>query len=269
MERIARYSPSFLPFTVLFHLMMCLVRVIDGLFFRLKIEGREHLEGLGKGILVSNHTLLMDPAVIAHAIRPRRSYFTMLAETATIPFLGTFVRLLGGIPIPRCSASVRILEHGLAEALSALGFVHFFPEGECYRWNQAVRPFRPGAFLLALRLAVPVVPLAIVLHEQRVLGRRSIRLLGRMIRVPPRVVVVIGSPILPEPDGRGASRGDPGRSPGLRRKAEALAEAARVQVQCAIDERGGSRSLYRGPMPRLTRSAKAANAVNAAIPTGR
>ena len=173
------------------------------------------------------------------------------------------------------------LEHGLAEALSALGFVHFFPEGECYRWNQAVRPFRPGAFLLALRLQVPVVPLAIVLHEQRVLGRRSIRLLGRMVRVPPRVVVVIGSPIRPEPDGREAcgeacrgacreaSRGDAGRSPGLRRKAEALAEAARAQVQCAIDERGGSRSLYRGPMPRLTRSAEANHAVNAAIPTGR
>ena len=76
------------------------VRVVDWLLYRISIEGRENLRGLGRAILVSNHTLLLDPGLIAHAIRPRRTYFTMLEETALIPFLGTFVRLLGGVPIP-------------------------------------------------------------------------------------------------------------------------------------------------------------------------
>jgi 1-acyl-sn-glycerol-3-phosphate acyltransferase len=255
-DRIVCFFPSFLPFRLFFHLMMILVRTIDGLFLGLQVEGREHLEGLGRGIVVSNHTLLMDPAVIAHALRPRRTYFTMLEETSTIPFLGTFVRLLGGIPIPRSRAALRTLERSLREALSALGFVHFFPEGECYRWNQAVRPFRPGAFVLALRLKVPVVPVAIVLRERRLWGCRSVRLLGRRLYLPPRVVVVISPPVFPPP---GPEAGSGAR---LRAAASALSRSVRAQVQSAIDQRGGSRSLYRGPMPRIVRTVESDPVVN-------
>jgi 1-acyl-sn-glycerol-3-phosphate acyltransferase len=254
-DRIVRFSPSFLPFRVFFYLMLVLVKAIDWLVFRLRIEGREHLRGLERAVLVSNHTLLMDPAVLAHAIRPRRTYFTMLEETAMIPFLGTFVRLLGAIPIPEAPASVRMLERGFAAALSGLGFVHFFPEGELYRWNQALRPFRPGAFLIACRLKVPVLPLTIVLRERRLWGRSSFGLFGRTIHLPPRVVVVIGEPVFAAPAVR--TTGTPsGTAPGfrtsLRGTAEALGLSVRRRMQATIDAKGGARSLYRGAMPRLT-----------------
>ncbi|MBN1837604.1 MAG: 1-acyl-sn-glycerol-3-phosphate acyltransferase [Spirochaetales bacterium] len=241
-DEILRFSPSFLPFTAAYYLLLPLVMAIDRLLFRLRVIGRENLAGLRQAVLVSNHTLLMDPAVIAHAIRPRRTYFTMLEETALFPFLGTFVRLLGAIPIPERPASLRILQKNLARALDHLGFVHFFPEGECYRWSQEVRPLRLGALTLAARLGVPVVPITTVLHEQRWLGRRSVCVLGRRLRVPPRVTVVIGEPV------------DVGVLVGGvdRRRLVCMANRMRRQMQAVIDAAGGCRGLYRGQMPRLS-----------------
>lgn len=146
---IVGFTPSFLPFQAVYQIILVPVRMVNWLFYRIRISGRENLRGLGRAILVSNHTLIMDPAVIAHAIRPRRTWFTMLEETALIPFLGTFVRLLGALPIPEGAGSLLSLQSASARALSLLGLMHFFPEGECYRWSQEIQPFRPGAFLLA------------------------------------------------------------------------------------------------------------------------
>ena len=257
---IVGFTPSFLPFQAVYQIIMVLVRMVNWLFYRIRISGREHLRGIGQAILVSNHTLIMDPAVIAHAIRPRRTYFTMLEETALIPFLGTFVRLLGALPIPEGAGSLLSLQSAAAQALSLLGLLHFFPEGECYRWSQEIQPFRPGAFLLACRLGLPVVPVTTVLHERRWRGRAAIRILGRTIPVPPVVTVVIGEPVHPARFTRAASGptapGTEALEPGsheLRGAALSLSADVRERMQVVIDRLGGSRSMYRGRMPRLVR----------------
>jgi 1-acyl-sn-glycerol-3-phosphate acyltransferase len=241
---IVGFAPSFLPFQAVYQIIMVLVRMVNWLFYRIRISGREHLKGLEQAILVSNHTLIMDPAVIAHAIRPRRTYFTMLEETALIPFLGTFVRLLGALPIPEGAGSLLSLQSAAGQALSRLGLLHFFPEGECYRWSQEVQPLRPGAFLLACRLGLPVVPITTVLHERQWRGRTTIRILGRTIPVPPVVTVVIGKPLHP--------RREAG-SHELRGAALSLSVDVRERMQAVIDRLGGSRGIYRGRMPRLVR----------------
>ena len=172
---IIGFAPGFIPFTALYAIVITAVRVVDWLLYRIRIEGRENLRGLGRAILVSNHTLLLDPGLIGHAIRPRRTYFTMLEETALIPFLGTFVRLLGGVPIPEGPGSLLALEAAARSALSELGLLHFFPEGECYRGCQDIRAFHPGAFLLACRMGLPVVPVTTVLRETRLFGQTRSR----------------------------------------------------------------------------------------------
>ena len=89
---------------LVFQIVLFIVRLVDWSVFRLTIRGRENLRRVDSAFLVSNHTLVVDPGVIAHVIRPHRTYFTMLEETALIPYLGTFVRLLGGVPILRSSS---------------------------------------------------------------------------------------------------------------------------------------------------------------------
>lgn len=143
------YTPRFLPFVVIFHIVLTAVRIFDWTIYGIRIRGREHFRGLKTAVIVSNHTLLLDPGIVAHAIRPRRTYFTMLEETALIPWLGTFVRLLGAVPIPERPNALRELEGAARTAFHQLGFIHFFPEGELWRENQQLQPFHPGAFLIA------------------------------------------------------------------------------------------------------------------------
>jgi 1-acyl-sn-glycerol-3-phosphate acyltransferase len=197
---IINFAPEFPPFTIVFQLVLALVRLIDWLYYRIRITGRENLRAAGAAVLVSNHTLLLDP--------------------------GTFVRLLGAVPIPESPGALRTLDATARVALSRLGFIHFFPEGECYRGAQDLHQFHPGAFLLACRLRVPIVPIATVLHEQR--------WLGRSLRVPPRVSIVVGSPVQPPAD------------------LDAPADA-QESMQSMIDRAGGSRSFYRAVMPRLVK----------------
>ncbi|MGA2639686.1 MAG: lysophospholipid acyltransferase family protein [Spirochaetia bacterium] len=241
--QIISYTPHFLPFVALFHIVLAAVRIFDWVVYRIRIRGRTHLRGLKAAVIVSNHTLLFDPGIVAHAIRPRRTYFTMLEETALIPWLGTFVRLLGAIPIPEGPNALRELENAARTAFQLLGFIHFFPEGELCRENQQLQPFHPGAFLLACRLGVPVVPVTTVLHQRLWRGRSAVRLPGLTIRFPPRITIVIGSPVAPPPaGGRPAARA-----------AREMALQVREAMQEAIDRRDGCKSISRGLMPRLSR----------------
>jgi 1-acyl-sn-glycerol-3-phosphate acyltransferase len=240
-DRIAMFNASFLPAKVVFHITLLFVRLADRLIFRLRIEGREHLRQVRFGLLVSNHTLVVDPGIIAHVIRPRRTYFTMLEETACIPLLGTFVRLLGAVPIPASAAAIRILEAAVRTDLRDLPFVHLFPEGECYLWNQQIEAFRPGAFYLACRLHLTIVPVTTVLRSRRWFGRDSFPLGRLTLRVPPQVTVVIGEPVRPD--------GNPARP--LKQEAVQLSRKVRSIMQETIDRRRGCKSLYRGRMPRI------------------
>jgi 1-acyl-sn-glycerol-3-phosphate acyltransferase len=225
----------------MFHFTILLVRLVNRLVFRLRIEGREQLQRISSGLLVSNHTLVLDPGIIAHVLRPQRTYFTMLEETACIPLLGTFVRLLGAIPIPASSAAVRALERAIRTNLRDLPFVHVFPEGECYLWNQEIKDFQLGAFYLACRLRLPVVPITTVLHQRHWLGRESFHFAGRTLRIPPQVTVVVGDAVYPN----GAAAGS------LKREALEMSHKIRSVMQRTIDHRGGSKSLSKGRMPRL------------------
>jgi 1-acyl-sn-glycerol-3-phosphate acyltransferase len=227
---ITVFSPRFLPSAILYHALLAAVRLVDVALFGLRVHGRENLRGITRAILVSNHTLVLDPGLIAHAVRPRRVYFTMLEETALIPALGTFVRLLGGVPLVRGSGARR--ERAIDEAVQQLGFVHFFPEGECHLRNQQIRSFRRGAFHAALRRGLPVIPVTTVLRERA-------WPLWRRLGLPPRVLVVIGRP-------RTA-----GAAAGARSAEEDLARTIHDEMQTFIDREGGCKTIARGQMPRI------------------
>lgn len=251
------FGPAFLPSVILIQACLFAARIIDWLGFGLTIKGRKNLRTVARALLVSNHTLLVDPGVVAHVIWPRRTYYSMLEETALIPLLGTFVRLLGGIPLP--PGSFRGLEDAATQALEKNGFVHFFPEGECYLWNQEIRPFHDGAFYLACRLAVPVIPITTVLRERWVFGRSSFTVFGRTLRVPPHVTVVVGEPQSPEAFLRRAGCPEPidhrdhsiDRMGSLRRASRLMCDSVRTAMQETIDRERGSKTIYRGKMPRI------------------
>ena len=102
-DRIINRSPFFrLLAPVVFWLTLGLVVIADKMLFRLRVVGRENLRLLPRGrgcFLVSNHTLYLDPALVAHAVAPRRTAFTVYQETFDMPFVGNYIRLLGAFPL--------------------------------------------------------------------------------------------------------------------------------------------------------------------------
>jgi 1-acyl-sn-glycerol-3-phosphate acyltransferase len=229
-DRVVTFVPPFAPFTIIFHCTMLLVGAVARTLFGLRIKGARNLREVDRAILVSNHTLVLDPGFLGYSLLPRRAYCTMLEETALIPVLGTFTRLLGAIPLVRGPGALKRQERGFDDAIRHLGLLGFFPEGECYLRNQQVMPFHRGAFHVACRRGLPVVPIAIVLKQ------RASKICQRL-RMPPRILMVIGKPLHPTSPSRSAE--------------EDLSSRAREAIQSVIDREGGCKTMGRGAMPRL------------------
>ena len=96
------YQSKLFAFTsfIVFYTVLALVILYDRCIFRLKIEGRENLTACPRAFLISNHSLYLDPAIIAHVINPKRTYFTAEEPTFYRGFVGPLIRLLGAFPMP-------------------------------------------------------------------------------------------------------------------------------------------------------------------------
>lgn len=152
-------------------LVLTLVILFDKIAYGLRVRGRGNLLSIKGGFfLISNHSLYLDPAVVAHAVFPRRTYFTALEETFSFPFVGGLIRLLGAFPLPRESCMRRIMPV-VEWALDRGKCVHFFPEGELYHYNRDPAEFNEGVFYLAERFNVPVVPVTLAVRPRRIFSK--------------------------------------------------------------------------------------------------
>jgi len=171
---VANFSPFYRFCQAVFFLIYApLVVIHNYIFFGIRIEGREHLKRRSKQgcILISNHSLYLDPAVIIHTLIPNRAYYFALKSHFSNPVGGGILRLMGGIPIPGMTG-MRRAERTASEALNRGHHVHFFPEGEMKHLNQAVAPFQNGAFFMALRLNVPIIPVTLVHRPRTLFGKQ-------------------------------------------------------------------------------------------------
>ncbi len=170
-------------------LVFFLVLVFDTLFYRLEVSGRRNLR-LQKAFLVSNHSMYLDPATVAQAVYPRRTHFSVLEETFSIPILGGMIRLLGAFPLPKGNP-MKVLLGPMQEALDNLGFVHFFPEGKLYPFNTRIKKFKEGVCFFSLHFGIPIVPMTIAVKRKREKQKRN-------YLFPPKVKMIIGKPLYPE-----------------------------------------------------------------------
>ena len=191
-EPVTNFSLQYRILMVLFSLVYSpLVIIFDYVVFGLRIEGRRNLKRASQPgcILVSNHSLYLDPAILIHTLFPRRAYYFALKSHFYHPLGGPILRLMGGIPVPG-RAEMRTGENTMRQLLESGHCVHLFPEGEMKHLNQDIAPFKAGAFYLAARLGAPVVPITLVHRPRRVFGKV---LSKRFIRVKS----VVGEPVEP------------------------------------------------------------------------
>jgi len=205
-----------------------------------RYKHRWRIYGIRRAITVSNHTTFLDPVKIACLTLPRLIFQTLLEATVEFPVLGTFTRLLGGVPIPRGRTGYQKILEICEKAFKYRRYLHFYPEGECFLYNQKIRPFQSGAFRIAADLDIPVVPLVTVFSNGLF---KPWSFWGRSLPVETMVVL---EPVYPSQYVRRDSKGE-FTADSLRE----FAEAVRQKMQNEIDRRGGSTAFFRGQMERI------------------
>ncbi|MBN2531407.1 MAG: 1-acyl-sn-glycerol-3-phosphate acyltransferase [Spirochaetales bacterium] len=185
------YSPLLhIPAKIVFWLTLFFVILYDIFIARIRISGRRNLHVHTAGaFLISNHTHYLDPGIIAHAIAPRRTYFTAMEKTFLIPVVGTYIRYLGAFPVSEDMPYNNFVTN--IEKIFKKGcFVHFFPEGELTHLNTGIGEFKHGVFFLAFRFNRPVIPVRIITKPYPCFSRTLNRFLCK-------VKVIIGKPVYP------------------------------------------------------------------------
>jgi 1-acyl-sn-glycerol-3-phosphate acyltransferase len=156
-------------------------------YWRVEVEGLEHVPSTGPVLLAANHsgTLPFDAAMISLAVEdhhPAHRVVRMLyAKFVTdIPAIGTLFSRLGGVAASTANGAT-LLKRGEA--------VGIFPEGEealgkPYHQAYCLRPFRTGVAHLSTRTQAPVIPVAVIGAEETSRALFRIAQLPNILRVP-------------------------------------------------------------------------------------
>lgn len=151
--------------------------VLWGAGVRVVREGEAGLPEARPCVFVANHQSAFDIPALALALR-RPFGFVAKAELARVPILGAAIRNSLSVFVERGDPRRAIASlRAAGERIRGGNSVLVFAEGQ-RSYGAAMRPFKRGAFLLAVEAGVPIVPVAVrdayaVLDESRGLARRG------------------------------------------------------------------------------------------------
>ena len=126
-----------------------------------EIEGADHLHRERPAIFVFNHQSLLDSLVLAHLLRHDVVAFCK-QELAANPLAGPLLRQADTIFVDRGAPDQSAVLRQALEVLAGGRSLVIAPEGTRSTLGE-IQPFRHGAFLLAKKARVPIIP--IVLHN--------------------------------------------------------------------------------------------------------
>lgn len=157
---------------------------------RVQVEGREHIDPGQSYVLVSNHQSQYDIFVL-YGWLGLDFKWVMKKELRNVVGIGVACERLGHIYIDRTdhAAAVATLERAKNTIVDGTSVV-FFPEGTRSRSGK-LKPFKKGAFRMALDLGLPILPLTIV-------GTRDVLPAGTTDLMPGSARLVIHPPVAVE-----------------------------------------------------------------------
>jgi len=130
--------------------------IILKLFFLFEVKGRENIPKEGGFILAANHVSYLDPIAVGAAC-PRTVHFMARDNLFFKPFLKSWLKAVGVIPLKRNAADLSAIKTGLRIVHKA-GALALFPEGtRRTKENMYLNP-EPGVGFLAAKGGVPVIP---------------------------------------------------------------------------------------------------------------
>ena len=162
--------------------------------YGLRIEGRKKIRKnrhlFANGLMtVCNHVHRWDMICVLQAMRYRKAWIPMYAQ----PFRGKdafLMKNIGGIAIPEERSGLRAFDQALEELHARKQWIHIFPESCSWKYYAPLRPFKTGAFNMAYRFALPILPMIITFRPRT--GWRKL-----FCKEEPLMTIHVGDPILP------------------------------------------------------------------------
>jgi 1-acyl-sn-glycerol-3-phosphate acyltransferase len=144
--------------------------------WQVSLEGREKIRRRETYLIVSNHQSQLDILVAFRLFFPFK--WVSKAEVFNLPFIGWNMVLNGYVKLRRgdkqsIGRMMAACRHHLARGSS----VYFFPEGTRSA-SGTLKPFKPGAFILAHEMRLPILPVAID-GTRKALPKYSLNFHGR------------------------------------------------------------------------------------------
>jgi 1-acyl-sn-glycerol-3-phosphate acyltransferase len=165
-------------------------------FFRLagiplRVLDAEHLPA-GPCVVVANHASYLDGVVLKAAL-PARFSFVIKKEVARVPLAGSVLRRIGSEFVDRFNRHAGGMDaRRLFKAAETGQALAFFPEGT-FLAQPGLGKFHTGAFAIAARAELPIVPIAIR-------GTRHILPSGRFLPRWGRVYIQVLPALAPATD---------------------------------------------------------------------
>jgi 1-acyl-sn-glycerol-3-phosphate acyltransferase len=163
--------------------------------YGLKVKGKKNLRKNRKllkngAITVSNHVFDWDYFCVRAATFPHIEFVTIWKHNM-FRSLGVSMHRTGGIPVPDTYGGLKAFDRALMDLMKDKRWLHFYPEGSMWLYEETLRPFKKGTFSFALRGNKPVIPLAISYRPPRGLYRW-------FKKGYPLITISIAKPILPD-----------------------------------------------------------------------
>lgn len=164
---------------------------------RMRVLNRSALPS-GPAVVVANHMSYLDGMVFTAALPPRFS-FVVKSEIRQTPVVGAVLRRMGEAFVDRDHAIRGSIDtRHLLQLLQSGHSLGFFPEGSFWR-EPGLHPFRLGAFFIAARAGVPVIPAVID-------GTREVLPAGRLMLHHGCIHVRLLAPLEAENESREAAK---------------------------------------------------------------
>jgi 1-acyl-sn-glycerol-3-phosphate acyltransferase len=157
---------------------------------RLQVEGLENVDPSRPYIYASNHQSAFDIPTLYVGL-PVQFRIMAKKELFLYPFMGWHMKRSGQIPIERENARSSLKSLARASETVRGGTPLFvFPEGGRSP-DGTIKPFMSGAFYVAIKAGVPIVPMAII-------GTYEILPMNSYVIRPHSIRLVVGKPVSTE-----------------------------------------------------------------------
>ena len=147
----------------------------------IKINGKSHLRKNKKllksgAITIANHVHRWDYICVMKAVHNYHWPYLLSWDKNVNGEDGPLVRLVGGIPIPLNDIEATVaFSKTLNKILEEGNFLHIYPEGSMWEYYTPIRPFKRGAFSIAIKNNKPILPMAFSYRKPGLIRRILLR----------------------------------------------------------------------------------------------